>query len=277
MADLRLTSDDVASVDKLQMQSLNGRDSLSVSLIHESVGETQILINGPAGFLTSGESYPLFFVSAGFFAGKDAVALLENPGSAIVVGYEYPTTKTAVLKDPSLLAKTVRLAPAQIALALKWLQHQPWSKQGRLSVMGVSLGSLFMPVSLRIAENLGVKVNSVILAYGGVGIGEILNNLLREQISQPALGALCNLIDNLTLLHKPELHLPFLHGPFLAIYGTQDQIFSVQSSMKQFELLPEPKEMHMISGPHIDTDKPELIKESMMVTLDFLDRNGFFR
>lgn len=271
--DLQITT--TSALDKPSIEanfSKDGRDYYQLLFTHSVMKNIRILISGPQGFLANNKKYPVLFMSAGFFSGMASVALVENPGDMILVGFEYPSNMDMIKKDPSLLFKTIRLVPGQIALTLEWLKSQTWASD-KLSVMGVSLGSLFMPVSLRLAELRGVTTTSTIFAFGGAHILPVVEQkLVAEGMSPLATKLTVKLIGNMTSLHDPKIHLSSLTGPFMTIYGDQDEVFSRETSLMQYDLLQGQKEIHWVHGQHIDTNRPDIIQETMTKAKEFLDR-----
>lgn len=247
------------------------REEHRLRLSHPGVGISEILIDGPIGFMGSEKKRPLLFVSAGFFSGKESIQLIPDAGDKILVGYQYPVTKEQIQNDPSLFPKTIRIVPGQMALLLHWLSLQPYVQNDRIHVMGVSLGTLFLPVALHLAQKTrGFAPASTLLCFGGADIASVVENILGSSADSLVKMLAKKLTDSLLVLHDPRLHLPHLKGSFFTVYATDDNIFPRSSSLKQYELLPNPKEIHWIKGPHIDESHPELIVQTMILVREFL-------
>lgn len=274
--DLQITQSPALTSPQLEQSfQKDGRDYYQLQFSHPSVKIVRLMISGPKGFLAGVKKYPVLFISAGFFVGMSSIGLVDNPGDLVLVGFEYPSTMDQIKKDPALLFKTIRIVPGQMAFSLEWIKSQAWASD-KVSVMGVSLGSLFMPSGLRLAELRGFVPSSTIFAFGGAHIVPVVEKKLLNELNPLALKLALNFIANLTSLHDPKLHLPSLHGPFLTIYGTQDEVFPRESSLLQYELLQGEKEIHWVNGSHIDTNKPEVIKDTMTKVLEFLRYTNFF-
>lgn len=273
--DLKLTSSEEQVVSVIQTSIADDkRDFQALILNTKEAGDIQILISAPKNSLSGQQKLPILFVSAGFASGMEAIRLFSNPGNMIIVGYQYPFSQNQIEKDFSLFPKMVRLVPGQIALSLEWLSRQPFADASRLNAMGVSLGSLFLPVSLRLAQLRGVKMRSTTLAYGGSDLRQVVDFVLPEQVPDWIRNPLLQMVEGIFILHNPKIHLPHLQGQFNCVYGTHDQIFSSQTSQEQFDLLSGPKEIHWISGPHIDVNQPLLIQQTTDLTIDFLKRSN---
>lgn len=251
-----------------------GRDYYQLEFSHEVVKTVRLMISGPKDFMQNSQRYGSLFLSAGFFVGMHSIGLIDNPGDLVLIGFEYPSTMDMIKKDPSVLFKTIRVVPGQMALALEWIQKQTWVSN--LSVMGVSLGSLFMPSGLRLAEMRGFTPHSTIFAFGGAHIIPVIEQKLKPEMSPMVLKLTLNFFANLASLHDPKIHLASLKGPFLAIYGDQDEVFPKESSLLQYDLLQGDKEIFWVKGLHIDTNKPDVIKDTMDKVLEFLNRTNFF-
>lgn len=271
-ANLKLDS----KVEQMQTQQIedrveNGRIFRKATLHHSGVETTQILISAPADFETSGKRYPIVFVSAGFYSGMDSIKLFQHRADVVYVGYQYPTTIELIKQDPSLLPKSIRLVPGQLALIMEWLNQQSWSRTNHLHIVGVSLGTLFFPVSLKLAERRGIVVRSTSLLYGGAHPRPVFENALKDQLPADVLEGVLQVSDVITAPFDPRIYLPLLRGPFLTIYGTQDEVFPKSTSLQQYVLLPEPKQIHYVEGPHIDVNQPGVIKQAVDILERFLD------
>ena len=259
------------SVSRATTTYTESRELIEFVLHNSNSGETQILVSGPKGFTQSPNAFSTLFISAGFMSGQSTVGLVENPGDTILVGYQYPFDKHQIQADPSLLYKSMLLVPGQMALAISWLSKQSFVNTNKFHVMGVSLGSLLLPVTLRLNQMQNVIPTSTLLCFGGSEYGLVFDHVLSQIVKEKILrGALVNGLANLLAPYNPKLHLPHLQGPFFTLYAEEDQIFPKVASLEQFALLPEPKEMHWITGPHIDVDQPEQIAKTMELIKEFI-------
>lgn len=259
---------EIASLQNSRSWREGDRQITSVELSSPHAGLIRILVSAPLLPSEALEKLPVLFLTAGFLSGKESVRLIAHPGNLIVVGYQYPFEKAQIEKDPSLLFKSLRLVPAQIALTLDWLKRKNKNIPAKIHVMGVSLGSLFLPVSLRLAEAKGFTAQSTVLAFGGASF-----KLFFQHWGIP----FGDTIENLFILHDPEIYLPQLKGPFSCIYATEDEIFPLASSLHQYDLLKGAKEIHWIPGPHIDVHRTEMIEKTMSLVIDFLHLQNISR
>lgn len=248
------------------------RESHQIRLYQEFVGPTDLLINGPVGFTSSGKSYTTLFVTAGFLSGKDSIKLIPDAEDKVLVGYEYPANPDSIKKDPSIFLKTIHIVPGQIALSLEWLLNQSYVRKERFHVMGVSLGSLFLPVSLHLAQLRNVHPTSTLLCFGGADLSMVIDHMIDPSVNPLLREISKNLVAGITALHDPRLHLPYLTGTFFTVYATEDSIFPTATSVEQFDLLPSPKEIHWVQGPHIDVNEPNVIYQTLIYVREFLKK-----
>lgn len=287
-SDLKLRSDAVVQLlaSDLSLQDLNlkmqiideqvtihgSREEHHLTFSHEGAGKIEILMSGPLGFTNSQRKYPALFISAGFLSGKNSIKLIPNPQDKILVGYQYPTSPEEIQKDPSQFPKALRLVPGQIALLLEWLSQRSYIRADRLHVMGISLGTLFLPVSLRLAQSRNIYPASTVLCFGGADVLSVIDEMMDPKIASWIRDLSLTLAKTVLSLHDPSLHLPFLRGPFLTVYATEDEVFPKSSSLLQYNLLSEPKRVHWVQGPHISEKHPEMIFETIQLVEKFIDQ-----
>ncbi len=245
-------------------------DLLRVSVERGNSGPITLLMKGPAYFWEH-SNYPILFISSGFDAGAKSLNLIQEDLGAILVGMDYSTTKKDIERDPSLFLKMIRTTPGQIVAAIQWIQEQKWyNKKLGLHYMGISLGSLFMPVSLSLAQKNGIYVSSEIFGFGGTDIGQIFEHHLRPLLGNEWSLNIKNAVELITLFYEPRLYLQELKAPNLLIFAKKDQIFPYTSMEKLIQLTPDPKKIVWIDGQHIDVDRPEVISETIQIVAQWL-------
>lgn len=239
----------------------------------ERVGNVRLFISGPKGFLSNrSANYPCLFVTAGFFTGRNSIKLIGAIQNTVLVGYEYPATMAGIQKNPLQFIQFLRQTPGQIAVALKWISQQAWLNPNNLYAMGVSLGGLFLPASLHIAQEMDVQVSKTIFGFSGAHLAPVLNQVLISQIpDERARREIVHAASNLTALHDPKLHVPFLKGSFLTIRADQDQIFPRESSATLESLLPQPTWNRVVRGPHIDEKQLDVIAQTREIVKSWLE------
>jgi|GEM_PF-2588730 len=256
-----------------QMTTTDDRETHQIQLVHSEVGTIQITLNGPKNFTTSSAKYSVLFVTAGFMEPTKILQALQNK-NLIVVSYTYPASREDFAKDPSLVTKTVRIIPGQIALALEWLKARKYVDSDRLSVLGLSLGSLFTPVALQLASLRSITPAATIFAYSSDNLNQTMQKILSKNIQEPTLTMVYQLMSGITNTYDPKTFLPGLRGPFLAIYGMDDQLIPKADSLEQYTLLPNQKNIVWLDGTHISNDQPELIKKMAQKILEFLSQSN---
>jgi hypothetical protein len=250
-------------------------DYVEATFLHRQLGEIRLFMRGPKDFWRrTDHSLRAIFLASGFSTGKSAVRLLGHDSQSVAIGFIYPTTiedlKRDLWRTPTLTLDFLRRTPLQIAASLQWLSQLEWLRAKDLNAVGVSLGGIFLPVSLRITNSLGTFVDGSVLAFTGAHLSPILEYQLKNHLPRATLEKVLHLVNNLTALIDPKLHLPFLNGRFLTVRADQDQIFPLESSLILEGLLPQPKTISVVHGPHIAVDQPALIAATQAVIFRWL-------
>lgn len=268
---LQVSTDLAISSDNLVIK--NGREEHEMTFSHPVSGVTKILINGPQGFSNNGQVYPVLFVMSGFQTGAQSLALIGNPGKYILVGYQYPYTDEEMLEVPERLSQSFILTVGQVVGVWKWLSLQPWAQPQKISTLGVSLGSLFMPVSLRVAEFHKFTADKVIFAFGGADVTSVITQELSPRLPEAARAGFAQIVENATNLMAPKTHLSYLRGSFLVIRGLRDEVFPKESGELLENLLPAPKKIIHLDTKHINIDTYDIIDATMSSINSFLLEN----
>tara|TARA_B110001454_G_C12723292_1_gene436309 strand:+ start:18733 stop:19659 length:927 start_codon:yes stop_codon:yes gene_type:complete len=231
-----------------------------VKLDHEGSGRISLLMKGPKGFLykQTRDLHALMIIS-GFFTGEKSVNLIGDFADKVMIGFEYPYSATDFQNDPGTVLQFVRKTPAQIALAITWLTRQPWMKEKGLSVMGVSLGGVFMPSGLHVAQLMGIELERTVFVCTGVNLPAILRDNLKEYIHPLLLDTIVSALVAPTLLMDPKQHIPELNGSKLVIQADHDTVIPPESQAELWSLLNGSKQLVLLPGPHVNPDQTELI------------------
>lgn len=240
------------------------------------LGAAVVLISGPAGFLKASEKLPVVFVVAGFQTGMQSIAFIKNPGKRILVGFEYPHGPEVLMKQPDLILSSIYRTPPQMHLALSWLKNQAWVDHTRIDLISVSLGTLFLPVTMRLLELSDIKIRNTVFAFGGAEFASVFKSYLKGKVSQQWIDYITQTIQILTGPYSPELHLPFLKSRFLVIRALQDEVFPESSGMLLQDLLPQPKHVELFNTKHINVHEYEIIQRTLNTIDEFLNENSKF-
>lgn len=260
--------------------SESGYDFVELTLGSAKLGPIRLFMRGPRGFLQdTSHKFRALFLASGFLTDKSAVRLLADEPQTVVIGFVYPASLADLKRDPArapaMLFDFIRKTPLEIAAALAWLSERPWLKRQSLTAIGVSLGGLFLPASLHIAQSLGTPVAGTVLAFTGAHLPPVLELQLKPLLPPDVLEQVLRLAANLTALVDPKLHLPLLSGNFLALRSDRDQVFPRESSQILEDLLPQPKQIVVFQGGHVDVDQPALIAKSQSAIHDWLASFGW--
>lgn len=271
MRDLRIAPSSMPQVVSQSVETFENSEVVRVVLQQEHMPALRLTLRGPKGFAAKRDrSLNGVFVAAGFFTGADASLLLGEVPNTVFVGFDYPYQIAEITQDPAKLLQTFRLTPGQIALAIKWVSTQSWLKAEKFAAVGVSMGGLYLPAALHMAQKMNTQVPRTIFAFTGADIKNILGNILKDLVPEPALPVVLVTIPAVNTLSNPEIHLPYLQGSFLVLYSDRDQVIPRATSEKLFTLLPGPKKFEVLNGPHVDIDQPEIIQQLKNTVLTWL-------
>jgi len=255
MKDLKINEDSVPQIGFQEITSTGTSDRVILTLAYPELPEIKIFLSGPKGFLQKTDrSLPTLFLIAGFFTGAYNSLLLGEVPNMVVVSFDYPYQPDKIAQDPAKLLQSFRVTPGLIALSLKWLSQQPWVNPEQTIATGVSLGGLFLPAGLKMAQRMNAAPARTIFAFTGANIKMILGNLLAGSLPEPAIAGILTVVPSINTLNEPKLHLPYLQGSFLVIHAAEDQIIPPGTTQELFSLLPETKTEVLLPGPHLDYD-----------------------
>lgn len=236
-------------------------------------GETiRITVNLPAP--APARPLPVLILLGGLRTGQNNVKYVSKPGDNVIIGYEYPIAKKirfgpAIIWEAPALRSAVLQVPGQVAAVIRWTRAQPWADPARVSVLGISLGALYLPAVHRLARDHDLPLGPAIMAYGGADIAALLSNRLdigprwlRDLLAASAAVLLRPV--------EPALHLPGLRGEFLLIIGADDSLIPEASARLMQELTPQPKTVIRLEGGHIRGGKTELAKTIVAISRGWL-------
>jgi hypothetical protein len=221
---------------------------------------------------------PLVFVLAGLRTGRDALAAAEHHGPNLLVGYEYPYTQerwdeSRKLDQLAVIRRAVLDVPAQVVRSAQRLAAEEGVDTSRTSLLGFSFGAFFVPAVQRLAMHEGSPFRGVVLGYGGVDIGSLLEHNIRLDW-RPLRRFLAWLGATALDAMEPEHHLPHLGGRFLVIRGELDRQIPAELSRRLAELTPEPKTVVSLAEGHMGPGNPQLTARVVRISQDWLIREG---
>lgn len=248
------------------------REVHKIIFTHPYSGTCRILISGPKGFWQSTQKYPVLFVISGFQTGSQSLALIGNPKNIVLVGYNYPATAEEMLAAPEKLTQSVFQTIGQSVGVWKWLNSQTWVEVNKIYNLGVSLGSLFLPISLRVAESQKFVPTKTIFAFGGAEVNSVFEKEFGDRIPVLLKGPFHQAIEFSTELIAPKIHLPYLKGEFMVVRGLQDTVFPPESGKALERLLPEPKRIVHLEAKHINVDTLDIIASMLTAVQEFIQK-----
>lgn len=232
---------------------------------------------GPTGLFVSLPAHrpngrlPIVILLGGLGSGAKNARYVPKPGNNALIAYDWPMplripTGLSILPEtPDLHARLMSI-PAQVTAAIAWAKRQSWADGTRISLLGFSLGALVAPAIQRMAENRGHAIYRTVLAYGGVGLGDLIAH--HPRIRSLSGGALLgHLADLLLRPLEPAHHLPHLRGQFLVITGYDDIFIPRHASVRLHALVPEPKTVIAKEGGHIGVGPNQIERLEEIVAL----------
>lgn len=217
---------------------------------------------------------PVLFILAGINSNESTLELFPRDESAVLVVFEYDVNKADPFKMLGDLPEMVASAPVQIAAAVQWVQSQAWQQHGKFNALAISLGTLFLPLSQRILLYNDIKIDATVLAYGGAELSLLAESLIAPDLGKKELEIAMDILTPLLRPLDPSVHLPLLRSQFLIVHGSEDDIIPQAASEQLSKLTPEPKEISVIPGGHINTDRWDLIEKLGSVTLSWFKKIG---
>jgi hypothetical protein len=199
---------------------------------------------------------PVLVLLGGHRTGRDSVAYVPRPGHNVLVGYDYPFDRHLKLRW-SLLPELPRLrrrlldVPGQVAALIAWLRTQAWADRDRISLLGFSLGALYLPAVHRVAGRQGLLLGPAVIAYGGADLPTLVRNRLAHEPAWRGILA-AGLVGLMLRPLEPAQHLPHLDGEFLLLGSADaDKFIPPESAALLQRLTPEPKTVVRLEGGHI--------------------------
>lgn len=224
------------------------------------------------------EGLPVVVILGGYRTGREALKHVPDPGPNAVVTYDYPLSRET-WGEGSWLAKIVEgrsamlAVPDQVLAIVRWAGAQPWAEAERISLLGYSLGALFVPVAYRHAQTHGTRLGPGIMAFGGAHLCPIIRaNLRLKPAFARGLAAWFATVALRSL--EPARHLPHLRGEFLLINAKDDERIPPTAAEALHALTPEPKTVVNLASGHLTPDDQELMAEVVRLSLEWLVERG---
>lgn len=201
------------------------------------------------------EPLPIVFVLGGLGTAEENLAPVATPGANIVIGYDWPIPTflpgpRAMLGEIGRWRSIIEAIPGQLTAVLRWAAAQPGADRNRITLLGVSLGSLAVPATARLAAAAEIPPRWTVLAYGGAPIATLVAN--HPELDGQALAPLLGFAAGQVLRGvEPTAHLAAMPGETLVIGSRTDRLIPTEAAETMATLAPEPKEIVWMQGDHI--------------------------
>lgn len=256
------------------------RDIQDIRLVDPDNRPVTFSVSLPKGHFAddTSEKFPSLVVISGFRSAHQNLERIPEPGPNAIISYDYPYDsqewKEASFVGRALIARRIAYRlPNDVAGLMAWVRRQPWADANRISLAGVSLGAVALPVIRRRASATGQTGGPSVIAYGGVDLQALAAANLK--ISPGWLREIAAWFVWLMLKPlEPESHLQEISGPFLIINGKADERLPTESVARLQALAPEPKTILNVDGAHIDGKRPEIIENTVRLARIWLVSQG---
>lgn len=228
----------------------------------------------------AGEPMPVQVVVGGLRAGKENIQRLPSPvGRNAIIAFEYPERDAINDKKANTLSRILAIrkgaviTPGQLVAILRWTAEQPWADPSRVSLLGYSLGAVFVPAALETAKANNIDSGVTILAFGGADVGAIVPQALK--IKSPSLRWIVGVLAD-CVLHsvEPRYFLPLMETKTLIINAEADELIPPASTRLMTELTPPPKWVITMPGDHINPRDQAVLTHVVNVSRDWLIARG---
>lgn len=226
------------------------------------------------------EPMPVQIVVGGLRAGRENIQRLPSPvGKNAIIAFEYPERDAISDKKANLLSRILAIregavvTPRQLVAILLWAREQKWVDASRVSLLGYSLGAIFVPAAHETARANGIESGVTILAFGGADVAEIVPVALK--FKSPTLSWIVGILAG-SVLHtvEPSYFLPRMKTATLLINAEADELIPPVSARLMTELTPQPKWVVTMPGDHINPRDPVVLTHVVNVSRDWLVARG---
>ena len=239
-----------------------------VRLVDAAGLETTLLVKRPAP--TAARPHPrgpLVLILGGHHAGRDAARIIPDTRGRVVAALAYPyrgTHRPAGIGEVLAVAPAVRRAaiatPLAVRLALDWLLVQPWVDPRQVEGVGASLGVPFMTV----AAATDARITRLWAVHGAGRSRMLLAHNARPYVrTRPLRELVAHAAD--ALVAGPRLTAERWIGavaprPVVLVNAASDERLPRPAIRALWEAAREPKAMVWMPGPHVQRNRPAVVR-----------------
>lgn len=224
--------------------------------------------------------YPVVFVLPGLNMSPslfDANVDQTREVIQVLVDYSFPPRLSKGKLIYEVVRKSLNLQLLS-SVALNWVKNHPMVDSSRISVVSVSYGTFVAPLSVRLAQLLGLDPYAVVFTYGGSDLKSLIFPTLQEAMSEADFENIRKPLSRFLDIASPTNHLPHLQTQtaYLVVKGVADEVIPSESTQVLIERLPDPKEVIELPTDHINPGAPKTIRQTIGVVMDWLEFQGAF-
>lgn len=231
-----------------------------LALATAEAGTVRVTASRPASAAT--DELPLVVVLGGLRTGRRALAEIPRHDDNLLVAFEYPLAGEGRYRDPGpgdvpAIRRAILRVPAQVRALAEHFRRRAAVDAERTSLLGFSLGALFVPAVQRVADLHGVPFGAVVIGYGGADLARLARANL-DVGPAPVRAAAGWLVATAIRPVEPALHLPRLPGDFLILNGSADDRIPTASVRALVRATPDPKEVIRLAGEHMGPGREDV-------------------
>ena len=224
---------------------------------------------------------PVLVLLGGHRTGRDAVALVGDPGDTVMVALDYPyhgelevRSAASFFRAIGGIQQALLDTPPAASAVLDWLGTQDWADTRQAELIGVSFGVPFVAV----AGAMDPRFRRVWFIHGGAGNRGWIEHNLRRRVPQswlrPPLAWLVHLLVYGNSFDTADWIAKIAPRPVVIIGAHDDELLPPHKVRNLYSAAGQPKELLWTEGGHIDPGRPQLIRALLEMVRERLDGAG---
>lgn len=221
--------------------------------------------------------FPTAVVLSGTDLGMNVIDFVpEVPNYSIVTVHHTIDFTVTDFSEAIKLIEDIWKLQAHYIIIYSWLQQQAEVNPYLISSVNISFGTYMVPLPLRILQAVDITPHTTVFAFGGSELMPFVDEYLMELKNDTIKTNIKKFVNPILDLFNSKKYLQYLDGPFLVINATDDSVIPIESSMSLVDGLKQSDDVDVftLDGPHINVDKPEMIKKTIDTIFDWIRRQS---